>query len=206
MPAENPDPPNPWLTGARPRGADYDAVYRRRERAGENVHGEADFVQALGPRSVLDAGCGTGRVGAELARRGIEVVGVDLDPGMLAAARATAPDVDWRLGDLATVELDRSFDVILMAGNVMIFLTPGSEGAVLRNLARRLAPGGALVAGFQLSVGYLQLPVYDRLAKEAGLGLAARYATWDGALWSERDNYAVSVHRHRSTLRAARGG
>jgi SAM-dependent methyltransferase len=206
MPDDNPDAANPWLAGSRPRGADYDAPYRARERAGENVHGEADFVEALGPRSVLDAGCGTGRVGAELARRGIAVVGVDLDPGMLAAARAKAPDVDWRLGDLATVELGRSFDVIVMAGNVMIFVTPGSEGAVVRNMARHLAPGGALVAGFQLSVGYLQLPVYDRLAKDAGLGLAARYATWDGAPWSERDNYAVSVHRHRSTLRAAHGG
>jgi SAM-dependent methyltransferase len=206
MPDDNTDAANPWLAGSRPRGTDYDAPYRARERAGENVHGEADFVQALGPRSVLDAGCGTGRVGAELARRGIAVIGVDLDPGMLAAARAKAPDVDWRLGDLATADLGRSFDVIVMAGNVMIFLTPGSEGAVVRNMARHLAPGGALVAGFQLSVGYLQLPVYDRLAKDAGLGLAARYATWDGAPWSERDNYAVSVHRHRSTLRAARGG
>ena len=102
MPGDEPDPANPWLAGSRLRGADYDAPYRQRERAGENVHGEADFIEALGPRSVLDAGCGTGRVGAELARRGIEVVGVDRDPGMLAAARAKAPDVDWRLGDLTT--------------------------------------------------------------------------------------------------------
>ena len=93
-----------------------------------------------------------------------------------------------------------------MAGNVMIFLTPGSEGAVVRNMARHLASGGALVAGFQLSVGYLQLPAYDRLAKEAGLGLAARYATWDGAPWSERDNYAVSGASPSLHTRAARGG
>src|SRR5919204_5229355 len=61
-----------------------DAPYEARARAGENVHGEADFVESFHPGSVLDAGCGTGRVAIELARRGIEVVGVDLDPGMLA--------------------------------------------------------------------------------------------------------------------------
>ena len=39
------------------------------ERAGRYVHGEADFVMAFAPESVLDAGCGTGRVALELARR-----------------------------------------------------------------------------------------------------------------------------------------
>lgn len=46
---------------------------------GADVHGEATFVRAYAPASVLDAGCGTGRVAIELARHGIEVVGVDVD-------------------------------------------------------------------------------------------------------------------------------
>ncbi len=61
---------------------------------GESVHGEADFVMRYSPASVLDAGCGTGRVGIELAARGVEVVGVDLDEKMLNAARCKAPDLD----------------------------------------------------------------------------------------------------------------
>jgi 2-polyprenyl-3-methyl-5-hydroxy-6-metoxy-1,4-benzoquinol methylase len=52
------------------------------------MHGEATFVEGLGVRRVLDAGCGTGRVAIELARRGLDVVGLDADPGMLSAARA----------------------------------------------------------------------------------------------------------------------
>lgn len=76
------------------------------------MHGEANFVQRLAPRSVLDAGCGTGRVGRELARRGLDVVGVDLDPEMLATARRKAPDMEWRLSDLVSVDMGRSFDVI----------------------------------------------------------------------------------------------
>ena len=58
--------------------AGYDERWRRMEAAGVNPHGEADFVFSYGPRSVLDAGCGTGRVAIELARRGLDVVGTDL--------------------------------------------------------------------------------------------------------------------------------
>src|SRR5690242_14604202 len=83
------------------RGEAYDAPYAARAAAGENIHGEADLVESFGPRTVLDAGCGTGRVAVELARRGIAVVGVDLDPQMLATARRKAPNLEWHLADLA---------------------------------------------------------------------------------------------------------
>ena len=61
-------------SGAR-RGADYDERWARLEAAGHSIHGEADFICAFEPASVLDAGCGTGRVAIELAARGIDVVG-----------------------------------------------------------------------------------------------------------------------------------
>src|SRR5262245_63462530 len=83
-----------------PRGDDYDARWRAMAASGQSIHGEADFICGLEPSSVLDAGCGTGRVAIELARRGIEVVGVDLDEPMLAAAREKAPDLEWHLADL----------------------------------------------------------------------------------------------------------
>jgi 2-polyprenyl-3-methyl-5-hydroxy-6-metoxy-1,4-benzoquinol methylase len=188
------DPQNRWLKSRNISGKEYDAPYAARAKAGENVHGEADFVEALHPKSVLDAGCGTGRVAIELARRGIEVVGVDLDPKLLGAAQAKAPNLEWHLDDIATVDLGRQFDVIVMAGNVMIFLAPGTEGAVLANMARHLAPGGRLVTGFQLSMGYLELDDYDRLAAQASLGLVRRYSTWDGDAWYSMSNYVVSVH------------
>jgi SAM-dependent methyltransferase len=194
MGADSAEGKNRWLESRDISGTNYDAPYEARARAGQNVHGEADFVEALGPKSVLDAGCGTGRVGIELARRGIEVVGVDIDGGMLGRAREKAPEIEWHLDDIATVDLGRQFDVIVMAGNVMIFLAPGAEGAVLKNMARHLAPGGKVVAGFQLSMGYLELEEYDRLAEEAGLELVRRYSTWDGDPWRSMSTYAVSVH------------
>jgi SAM-dependent methyltransferase len=199
---------NRWLGSADvPRGDVYDARFTALEQSGQDMHGEAHCVAALGVSSVLDAGCGTGRVAIELARRGIDVVGVDLDATMLAVACRKAPHLAWYEGDLATVELARPempghrylFDAIVLAGNVMIFLAPGSEATVVANLARHLAPGGALVAGFQLHPGGLTLAHYDAYAAQAGLALAERWATWDRQPWSPESDYAVSVHRSGRT-------
>ncbi|HXT36337.1 MAG TPA: class I SAM-dependent methyltransferase [Chloroflexota bacterium] len=173
----------------------YDAAYETRAATGQNVHGEADFVERHGPRSVLDAGCGTGRLARELARRGLETVGVDLDPRMLAVARQKALDLEWHVGDLAAINLGRTFDAVVLAGNVMIFVTPGTEAAVLTNLDRHLLPNGLLIAGFQLLPDRLGLDRYDLLAAEAGFTLAERWATWDEEPWQPGGEYAVSVHR-----------
>ncbi|HVL93240.1 MAG TPA: class I SAM-dependent methyltransferase [Acidimicrobiales bacterium] len=192
---------NRWLETSQARSADeYDRAWELRAQSGQDVHGEADFVAAFRPGSVLDAGCGTGRVAVELARRGVEVVGVDVDPKMLAGARGKAPALAWVLGDLAEVEVAgpdggrRRFDVVVLAGNVMIFLAPGQEEAVVANLAGHLGDGGRLVAGFQLD-GHLGLDVYDRLCDRAGLVLAERWSTWDRQPFVEGGGYAVSVHR-----------
>ena len=169
---------------------------------GQDMHGEATFMEALGVGSVLDGGCGTGRVAIELARRGLEVVGVDADPGMLSAARAKAPELEWVLADLSDFTLPdvdgpgpRRFDAAVLAGNVMIFVVPGTEGAVLERIATHLHPGGLLVAGFQLLAGRLDLGRYDEMAAAAGLTLSDRFATWDRDPWSPGGDYAVSVHR-----------
>ena len=177
------------------RGDDYDRKFAQMAASGDDVHGEASFVEALDIRRVLDAGCGTGRVAIELDRRGLHVVGVDVDPEMLATARRKAPHLEWRRADLASLDLAQRFDVAVMAGNVMIFVAPGTEGAVLQRLASHLRPGGRLVAGFQLLPGRLDLATYDDLAAIAGLVLEDRFATWERQPFAARGDYAVSVHR-----------
>ena len=176
------------------RGEHYDEKWTRMEAAGLSVHGEADFVCRCEPATVLDAGCGTGRVAIELARRGIDVVGVDLDSPMIATARAKAPELSWVEADLCAVSLGRAFDVVVAPGNVMIFLDPGSERACIANLARHVVPGGVLIAGFQLDHSY-GLEEYDIDCAAAGLGLADRFATWDADPFDAGSGYAVSVHR-----------
>jgi SAM-dependent methyltransferase len=179
------------------RGDEYDARFARFEAEGLYLHGEADLVATLlgdPPALVLDAGCGTGRVAIELARRGYHTVGVDAQQSMLDAARAKAPDLDWVLGDLASAELPEGhFDLVVAAGNVMIFLELGTEAAVVSNLARTVVSGGLVVAGFQVG-RQLSLERYDALSASAGLELVDRWATWERARFAGGD-YAVSVHR-----------
>src|SRR5207248_2102727 len=130
------------------------------------------------PRSVLDAGCGTGRVAIELARRGIEVVGVDVDPSMLATARQRAPDITWYQCDLAGLDLADTYDVVVLAGNVPLFTPPGTHAALVAHCASHVATGGALVAGFQVDRGY-DLADYDAHCAVAGFVPHERYSTWD---------------------------
>jgi SAM-dependent methyltransferase len=161
-------------------------------------HGEADLVEALlaglgRPGRVLDAGCGTGRTTIEIARRGHEVTGVDLDPSMLAEARRAAPGLDWVEADLAALALPRSaYDVGLLAGNVLVFVAPGTERAVLERVATHVRPGGLVVAGFRLEPGGYDLGAYDADCAAVGLELRDRFATWDRASYDGGD-YAVSV-------------
>ncbi len=183
-----------WSAERSDSGADYDARFAALAATGKEMHGEVAFVQRYGPTSVLDAGCGTGRVGIELHNRGIEVVGTDLDASMLAQARRKAPQIDWIEADLARLDLGREFDVVVLAGNVMIYLAPGTEPAAVAAAARHVVPGGRLVAGFQLN-GIVELDDYDDWAAAAGLGLVERYSTWDLAGFEGGGRYAVSVHQ-----------
>jgi SAM-dependent methyltransferase len=182
-----------WQRTGASRGDDYDARWKSLEAAGHDPHGEATFVMRYRPASVLDAGCGTGRVAIELDRRGVEAVGVDLDAGMLSTARSKAPHLTWIERDLSTLDLGRSFDVVVMAGNVMIFVEPGTEALVVARMAAHLAPGGRLIAGFQLGQT-IGLDDYDEAATAAGLALEARYSTWDADPYAAGGRYAVSVH------------
>ena len=66
------DEENRWLAERAGCGDAYDAIYQQRAAAGEDVHGEADFVAALGGHSVLNAGL---RYGARGARAGVARAG-----------------------------------------------------------------------------------------------------------------------------------
>jgi SAM-dependent methyltransferase len=173
-------------------GERYQARFDELAAEGVDVHGEAAFVRSFEPVSVLDAGCGSGRVAIELARWGIQVVGADVDPSMLATARRLAPGITWVESDLAVLDLGRTFDVVLLAGNVPIFTPPGTHAALVAGCARHVGDGGVLVAGFQLGRGY-ELDDYDAHCAAAGLGLVERFATWDGASFVAGGDYAVSV-------------
>jgi SAM-dependent methyltransferase len=167
------------------RSAWYVERFRTMAAEGADLAGEARMIDAMVPRGsrVLDAGSGPGRVGGELLRRGHTVVGVDVDPLLVEAARADHPAGDWHVGDLAELDLPAAgvaepFDVAVMAGNVLTFVAEGTEVEVLRRVRAHLVPGGRLVVGFGAGRGY----AFDRLdldAREAGFRVQHRFSTWD---------------------------
>lgn len=196
------DEPKSWaaLIAENPGHSQW-YVERFRELAaeGHDLHGEARLVDAMVPRRsrILDAGCGSGRVGGRLSELGHEVVGVDLDPTLVAAAEADHPGPRWIVADLATVDLGAAgvaadFAVIVSAGNVMAFVEPAERGAVLTNLGRMLAPAGRLVVGFAASRGYAPGD-FARDVDGAGLRIDLRLATWDLRPWTPASDFLVAI-------------
>jgi len=166
---------------------------------GMDLQGEARLIDAMAARGsrILNAGCGPGRLGGELAARGHEVVGIDVDPELIEAARKDHPDLQWLVGDLAELDLPgqgiaEPFDVIVSAGNVLTFLAPGTAPDVLAGLARHLAPQGRLVTGFGAGRGY-EFEVFLKDAAGAGLALDHTFATWDLRPFTPASDFLVAV-------------
>jgi SAM-dependent methyltransferase len=163
----------------------YIQRFRTLATEGADLLGEARLLDAMLSRGsrVLDAGCGPGRVGAELYARGHTVVGVDADPKLIAAAITDHPGPSWLVADLSELDLAAQdepdpFDAIVMAGNVLLFVAPGTEALVMGRLAHHVRPDGVIVVGFGLGRGYA-LSDFDAHCAAAGLTLEHRFATWD---------------------------
>jgi SAM-dependent methyltransferase len=146
---------------------------------------------------ILDAGCGPGRLGGRLNTLGHHVVGVDIDPELIAAAEAEHPGAIWLARDLAELDLasegiEERFDVIVSAGNVMTFLAPATRRAVLDRLSAHLAPDGRLVVGFGAGRGY---EFDDFFADAASVGLrdSLRLSSWDLHPFDTASTFLVAV-------------
>lgn len=180
----------------------YVERFRAMAAAGQDIAGEARFIDALAPRGarILDAGCGPGRVGGTLHRLGHHVVGVDQDPVLIAAAEEDHPGPTWLLGDLAELDLpargvEDSFDVIVCAGNVMAFVAPSTRQQVLERLGAHLAEGGRLVVGFGSGRGY-PFDEYRADVAAAGLVIDLELATWHLHPFTDDADFHVTVlHR-----------
>ncbi|WP_416905149.1 class I SAM-dependent methyltransferase [Micromonospora echinospora] len=190
--------PTRWVTETGPDHSRwYVDRFRQLAAEGADLAGEARLLDAMVPPGarILDAGCGTGRVGAALADRGHTVVGVDADPVLVEAARADHPGPTWLVADLAELDLPgEPFDAAVVAGNVMAFVAPGTERDVLRRIAAHLRPDGVLVVGFGTGRGY-PLADFDADASAAGLRREHRFATWDLRPWRGDADFAVTVLR-----------
>lgn len=196
--------PSKW---SRIIAADPDHSQRYIERfkimaaAGHDLFGEARTVDAMVPREsrILDAGCGPGRVGGRLHELGHHVVGVDVDPALIAAAEEDHPGPVWLIGDLAEMDLpaqgvEADFDVIVSAGNVMGFLAPSTRVEVLRRFASHLAPTGRAVIGFGAGRGYEFTDFFSDVA-ESGLEVDLALSTWDLRPFTAESDFLVAILR-----------
>ncbi|MBO1756600.1 class I SAM-dependent methyltransferase [Allobranchiibius sp. CTAmp26] len=190
---------------------DYGRRFADLRDSGADITGEARLADVIAPRRarILDAGSGMGRIGAALQDRGHDVVGVDLDAALLDQSRQTFPHlpvVEARLDELTPEILaaqghPTAYDVVVCVGNVMILLAPDTEREVLGRLRALLAPGGRLLVGFHLeaepgSSRRYPAPEFVADARSAGLGVEARFASYDLLPSSDEDDYAVFFLRH----------
>ena len=194
-----------WFGERTPREREsYAQYFRGLEARGEDVDGEARFIHAMVPSgaTVLDAGCGVGRVAAALDSWGHTAAGVDADPVLIDAGRDFYPALPLAALDLCHLSpgaleeagLPGSYDVVVAAGNVMLFVAEGTECRVLERLAGVLRPGGRAVFGFRSGAAYTHDDL-DRDAGAVGWTREHRFATWQLDAYVDDADWAVSVYR-----------
>ncbi len=189
-------------------GADsaYSRTFEGLIERGEDIDGEARLADTLAPRGarILDAGAGMGRVAAALARRGHDVTAVEKDPHLVARARHLFPEVPVVAGDLLGLTgpvleaagRPTAYDVVVVVGNVMVYLAEDTEVAALRVLGGLLAPGGRMLVGFHPRKGPAHsrdypLEQFRRDAHAAGLEVQQVFGSYD--LRPPADDYVVAV-------------
>jgi SAM-dependent methyltransferase len=115
----------------------------------EVIEQTVDFLADLaGNGRALEFGIGTGRIALPLARRGVEVHGIDLSKAMVARLRAKpgGDAIGVTIGDFASTRVDGSFSLAYLVYNTIMNLTSqDAQVACFRNAAAHLEPGGCFV-------------------------------------------------------------
>ncbi|WP_305783529.1 class I SAM-dependent methyltransferase [Symbioplanes lichenis] len=110
---------------------------------------EGDLLWQLGRISpgerVLDICCGWGRTARYLTDRGVDVVGIDNSPEMIARARSAAPKAEYHIRDMRDLSGLGRFDVALIWWSSFGIFDDRTDREILQQVAALLRPGGRLV-------------------------------------------------------------
>ena len=135
--------------------ADYDAQYSAAYEP--EIRTLTGLAKAQGG-AILDLCCGTGIVTVPLAETGLEVVGVDISPAMLAQARGKAEgrqNLTFQRQDALTFMTSQRFGLTLMTGNAFqCFLTEQDLITLFAKVYEFLRPGGVFIFDTRLPEGY----------------------------------------------------
>jgi SAM-dependent methyltransferase len=123
--------------------------------------------EGAGP--VADLGCGGGQVTAFLRGLGLPAVGLDLSPGMVAAARRAFPGLPFGIGSLTALPVAGGALAGAVAWYSLIHVLPAAVPDALGELRRALAPGAPLLLGFQVGDGVPPLHVAEVFGRRVGL-------------------------------------
>ena len=110
----------------------------------------AQLVRVSGGGSVIDVGCGSGRITGHLRDLGLDVSGVDLSPAMVELARAEHPDLRFEVGSMTDLALADASVAGLVAWYSIIHIPDHELDSVLAGFRRVLRPGGSMLLGFHV--------------------------------------------------------
>jgi 2-polyprenyl-3-methyl-5-hydroxy-6-metoxy-1,4-benzoquinol methylase len=168
----------------------------------EDAFGEARFVDAMADRgsAILDGGCGTGRVGGALTRAGHRVLAVDRSARLIEVARQYFPETTFAVRDLLEVGpndltaagLPDQVDIVVLAGNVLPCMAPGTERDVLANLVSLLTADGRMVVGFHTDREYTVTHL-ERDQRDLALIEQHRFSDWQLGPWRPDSPWIVSI-------------
>jgi ubiquinone/menaquinone biosynthesis C-methylase UbiE len=112
-----------------------------------------EYVNSAKSTSVLDAGCGAGRMTGWLAAQGAQVSGIDVSPAMIQIARREYPDLEFDVADLSNLPAGDSQLGGVFAWYSIIHTAPDELPRIFDEFCRVLAPAGLLLLGFQVGEG-----------------------------------------------------
>lgn len=111
---------------------------------------DAFAARLSGKGTVCDMGCGPGHIARYLADRGVDMVGVDLSPGMLERASALNPDIEFRLGNMLSLDDPDASWAGVVAFYSIIHIPREACVAALAEIRRVLKPDGLLFLAFHM--------------------------------------------------------
>jgi len=188
----------------------YDAIY-----SDKDYEKETDILEGIfkahcrtKPRTILDAGCGTGNHAISLASRGYRVTGVDSSEAMISIAKEKVRDkgltIELRVMDLTELELMEKFDVCICMFAVIGYLTDNENLATaLRNIRRHLNPGSLFVFDFWYGPAVLAIRPSSRtkIVEENGFKLIRAVSPrLDVASHTCESNYYLVVIKDRTVV------